>query len=85
MLDEYQYGKLLTFNPHGASGGEDGPPLQDEVSQIVENIKQHPLKCNVTMVEEVDVLREIRLREDLPMADEEGFIYMDEEAKEEKK
>jgi len=83
--DEYQPGKLLTFNPHGARGGEDGPPLQDEVSQIVENIKQHPLKCNVTMLETIDVLREIGLRENLPKADEEGFIYLDEEAGEDKK
>lgn len=77
VWSNYKPGQVLLKG--GAGGDGSGcPPLQEEVDEIVENMKKHPLHSKVTLLESVDVLHEIKLREDLPMADKDGFIYLDE-------
>lgn len=76
---DYRPGKVITFDKFpdlGVPG--DGPSMQDEVDEVVANMKKHPLRSKISLMEQVDVLRQLQLLEDLPQADEDGFIYLDE-------
>ena len=75
---DYRPGRILGLQPrlvgHGLS---DGAPIAEEIREIAEHIKRHKPRGSVTLLENVDILHEIKLREELPMADEDGFIYTD--------
>ncbi|MBI5422222.1 DEAD/DEAH box helicase family protein [Candidatus Peregrinibacteria bacterium] len=75
-VDAYKPDRVLDFQGGGDNGGDVGRSMQEEVNQIVGHIRKNPkLTAKLTLLENVDILREIRLLDDIPMEDEEGFIY----------
>ncbi len=77
---DYRLGRVLGLQPRLVGHGlGDGAPITEEVSEIAEHIKSHKPRGSVTLLENVDILHEIKLREELAQIDNEGFIYMDNE------
>ena len=81
ILDQwanYQPGQMIGRG--GGKGNPDlAPPYAAEVAEIVQHIKAHPVRSRVSLIEHVDILKEIQSFEDIPQADEDGFIYLDKE------
>ncbi|MBL4694404.1 DEAD/DEAH box helicase family protein [Candidatus Gracilibacteria bacterium] len=79
---DYKPGKvLLNGSAHGAPLGlpiGQGAPWIEEVEQIVSLLLDGGggLRTRLTLVEKADVLKEISLREKLPMADMHGFLIL---------
>jgi len=72
----YKPGRLFNVGGEGRNTDGVGHPEDEEVEKLVQRIKsRRGLRCNVTLMERVDLLQEIRLRDEFPMEDEEGFIY----------
>jgi superfamily II DNA or RNA helicase len=63
----------------GGTGSEGHPPIEEEVKRIADQIRSSNIRANVSLLDQADIrkmLDEIKLREDLPMADDDGFIYL---------
>lgn len=79
---DYEPGRVLGFQerPGAGVGSPGGPVDSEELATILENMRKRPIKSRVTLLEEVDVLKALQERmkfEDVPQADEDGFIYLD--------
>ena len=78
---DYEPGRVLGFQqrPGAGLGSLGGHVDSEELTEILENMRQNPIKSRITLLEEVDVLRALQERmkfEDIPQADEDGFIYL---------
>jgi superfamily II DNA or RNA helicase len=63
-------GKAMT------SGGEGGASWLEEVKALKERIEAQRPTINVSLVRQLDVYRHVARFDDLPQADESGFIYL---------
>lgn len=77
---DYRPGRVLGFRNLAGTNVLSGPPEQSEVEEIASNIRSTQVRSQLTLLENVDVLKALQERvsfEDLPVADDEGFIYLD--------
>jgi superfamily II DNA or RNA helicase len=84
--DEYDPNELIDFSARGGDSPQGAEPKHEnsetakEVRQIKQRMKENPPEVNVEQVDRVDVLKRMLEVADLPMVDEDGFIYKDTEA-----
>ena len=81
---DYRPGRVLGFQERpGAGVGSTGTPVApEELAEILENMRRNPVRSRVELIEQVDILEALRERmtfDDIPQADEHGFVYFDKE------
>ncbi len=76
---DFKEGRILGLqNSHGGfHGGDVGSPVQDEVAMIRQHLLGKNPQIYVREVEQVDIYEQLKLREELPQADEHGLFELD--------
>jgi superfamily II DNA or RNA helicase len=76
--ERYKPGELITGTPSGDGGGGHRP--NPEIERIARRIRRSTESSRLNLIHESDILtkiRDIRMYEDIPTVDEDGFAYFD--------
>jgi len=74
--DDFRAGRILgaADRKTGKGYGDEGAPIQAEVNRLRKHIESQRPVHHVQMVRKIDVYEQLKLRDDLPQADEDGFF-----------
>lgn len=77
--DDFQEGRALGapcgFYASGKGNSESGAPLGEEIRALRDVIEKASPSRFVSLVRRIDAYRELKLRNELPIVDPEGFIH----------
>jgi superfamily II DNA or RNA helicase/AraC-like DNA-binding protein len=74
--EQYKDGELLGGSSNTASNGDRDEKAQEELQTLKQYIESQNPSHYVEAVREIDIYRELKLRDELPQADSQGFFFL---------